>query len=170
MVDYVGQLAYRSHAGGFFGDNQRHAHGFRPVQQLYSKGYGREFASAVGVEPVIDYDYIGYFDFIDYHYVPTLWCHRKLVFECAECRRWNDPLQLGCEFRQFALRLDSGFQWDHQRHAQRFCTVQLYSKGYGLEFASPVGVEAVVDYDRIRGNRDSGGDCNAVRDVLYGRQ
>jgi hypothetical protein len=57
---------------------------------------------------------------------------------------------LGCQFRQFACRFDPGFQRDHQRHAHRFGTVELYSKGYRLEFASSVGVEFVVDFDYVR--------------------
>ena len=57
---------------------------------------------------------------------------------------------MGCQFRQFACRFDPGFQRDHQRHAHRFGTVELYSKGYRLEFASSVGVEFVVDFDYVR--------------------
>jgi hypothetical protein len=117
-----GQFALRLDPGIQW-DNQRHTQRFCTVQQLYGNGYRHEFASAVGVERVVDYDYVEYFNFVDYYYVSALWYRRKRVFECVERLRRDIALQLGCEFGQFALRLDPGIQRDNQRHTQQFRAV-----------------------------------------------
>src|SRR5260370_1416763 len=102
-----------------------------------------------------------------YHIAAFRYWGSRLLASVGRLGR-NDSLQLGCEFRQFALGLDPGFQRDNQWHADRFCAVQqLYSEGYRLEFACPVCVGSACNIDCIRGDRDSGGDCNTVRDVLY---
>ena len=66
----------------------------------------------------------------EYHIAAFRCCGSHLLASVGRLGR-NDPLQLGREFRQFALGLDPGFQRDNQRHTHRFYTVQqLYSNGH----------------------------------------
>ena len=76
---------------GFQRDHQRYAHFFGTVK-LYSEGYRLEFASSVGVEFVVDFDYVRFFTFVGYHYIFTVGYCRKRVFECVECFRRNTAL------------------------------------------------------------------------------